>query len=346
MKHLVTRLLLLAVLPVVARADDFTIITNLDNTITITKYTGAGGNVEILAEIDGLPVTIVGESAFEDVTSVTSVTILDSVTNIENYAFYNCSGLTNVTIGNNVSFIGDKAFSFCTSLTGITIPASVAAIGQNVFLDCSSLTAITVDAANSFYSSADGFLIDKVNSRLIQCPEGKVGGVTVPDGVTVIENEAFAYCSGLTQVTIPASVTNIGDYAFWSCTGLAVLYFQGNAPSLGDDIFFNVFATVYYLAGTDGWGTTYGGLTTQMMGSPQIELWIVNPGFSETNGFGFTVTGSTGAVVVVEASTNLTGGGWQALQTNTLSDGSFYFSDQTNYSRRFYRLLNREPSSL
>jgi hypothetical protein len=337
-------LLLLAVLPVVTQADDFTVTTNLDNTITITKYTGPGGDVVIPPAINGLPVTVIGDSAFEDVTTMTGVTIPDSVTNIEYYAFYDCSSLTNVMIGNNVSFIGDKAFSFCTSLTGITIPASVAAIGQNVFLDCSSLSAITVEAANPFYSDVNGILIDKVNNRLIQCPEGKAGGVAVPDGVTIIENEAFAYCSGLTHVTIPASVTNIGDYAFWGCTGLAALYFQGNAPDPGDDMFFNVFATVYYLAGTEDWGATYGGLTTVMLSSPQIELRIVNPGFAGTNGFGFTVTGSTGAVVVVEASTNLTGGGWQALQTNTLSDGSFLFNDPqtTNYSRRFYRLLNRE----
>jgi hypothetical protein len=340
MKHLVTRLLLLAVLPVVTQADDFTVTTNLDNTITITKYTGPGGNVQIPSETNGLPVTVIGESAFEDVTSVTSVTIPDSVTNIENYAFYNCSGLTNVTIGNNVSLIGNEALSFCTSLTGITIPDSVTVIGEGVFWYCSGLIGITVDEANSFYSSADGFLIDKVNNKLIQCPEGKAGSVTVPDSITVIGMWAFANCYNLTNVAIPFSVTSIENAAFWECTGVTALYFQGNAPVLGADVFEGVTATVYYLAGADGWEATYGGLSTQMLGSPQTELRIVNPGFSGTNGFGFTVTGDSNTIAVVEACTNLTGGGWQALQTNTLSGGSFLFNDPqaAHYSRQFYRL--------
>jgi hypothetical protein len=337
-------LLLLAVLPVVTQADDFTVTTNLDNTITITKYTGPGGNVEIPAETNGLPVTVIGESAFDGVTTLTGVTIPDSVTNIENYAFYDCSSLTNVMIGNNVSFIGAEAFSFCSSLTGITIPASVAAIGKGVFWYCSSLTEITVDAANPVYSSSDGILIDKINLKVIQCPEGKVGTVTVPASVTSIGDWSFSDCKNLISVTIPASITTIGKGSFYNCTGLTALYFLGDAPILGGFVFDGddgiITAIVYYLAGTDGWGATYGGLTTQMLVSPQIELRIVNPGFAGTNGFGFTITGSTGAVVVVEASTNLTGGGWQALQTNTLSDGSFSFSDPqvTNYLRRFYRL--------
>jgi hypothetical protein len=59
-----------------------------------------------------------------------------------------------------------------------------------------------------------------------------------------------------------------------------------------------------------------------------------------TNRFGFTITGTSGLVVVVEACTNLANPIWYPLQTNTLTGGPVYFSDPqlTNYTRRFYGL--------
>jgi hypothetical protein len=148
MKHLVTRLLLLAVLPVVARADDFTVTTNLDNTITITKYTGPGGDVVIPPAINGLSVTIVGESAFEDVTnSVTSVTIPDSVTSIEYYAFQYCPGLTRIMIGTGVTSIGEYAFYGCENLIHVIIGTGVTSIGEYAFYGCASISRLTVPAS-------------------------------------------------------------------------------------------------------------------------------------------------------------------------------------------------------
>jgi hypothetical protein len=59
-----------------------------------------------------------------------------------------------------------------------------------------------------------------------------------------------------------------------------------------------------------------------------------------TNQFGFTITGTSGLVVVVEACTNPANAIWSPVGTNTLTAGSSYFSDPrwTNYTRRFYRL--------
>lgn len=314
MKHHMVAGLLMA-LAAAALADDYTCTTNLDNTITITGYTGPGGNVVIPAETNGRSITVIGE-----------------------YAFENCSSLTGVTISSNVTVIGEGAFQSCASLTNVMIGSSVASIANDAFWWCSSLNAITVDAANPVYGSADGVLIDTVNTRLILCPEGKIGSFMIPNGITVIGKLSFADCVGVTQVTIPASVTNIEDGAFQNCTGLTALYFRGNAPALGDIVFAGVPATVYYLPGRVGWSSPFGGLTAVPLNLAQIQL---GPGFGMgTNGFGFIVTGSNGTVVVVEASTNLTGGGWKPLKTNTLSGGSFLFRDPqiTNYSRRFYRL--------
>jgi hypothetical protein len=97
-------------------------------------------------------------------------------------------------------------------------------------------------------------------------------------------------------------------------------------------------ATVYYLPGTAGWGTTSGGRPT-VLWRPRIETGDGSFGV-RTNQFGFNVTWTSGMVVVVEASTNPGNSAWSPLQTNTLASDSFYFGDPdwTNYPNRFYRL--------
>jgi hypothetical protein len=143
-----------------------------------------------------------------------SYTILNSVTNIGDYAFDSCSGLTNVMIGNGVTGIGYLAFS-----------------------GCASLMAITVDAANLVYSSVDGVLFDKSQTTLIQCPGGAAGNYTVPSSVTSIGTNAFTSCTYLTNVTIPNSVTSIERRAFTACTGLTSVMIGNGVTSLGEYVF-------------------------------------------------------------------------------------------------------------
>ena len=119
---------------------------------------------------------------------------------------------------------------------------------------------------------------------------------------------------------------------------LASIYFKGDAPAIGFGAFTGDKATVYYLPGTTGWGPTCGGLPT-VLWNPQAQLTGDSFGV-RTNGFGFSITGSSNITVVVEASTDLADPEWSALSTNTLTGGSSYFSDPqwTNYPSRYYRL--------
>ena len=166
------------------------------------------------------------------VTSLPSVTIPNSVTNIGDYAFNFCTSLTNVTLGTNVTSIGEAAFYSCTSLTSITIPNSVTNIGAAAFAN-TSLSAITVDALNPAYSSVAGVLFNKSTNTLIEFPGGKGGGsYTIPNNVTSIGSWAFDYCTNLTSVTIPTSVTNIGDGAFNYCTSLISSISKATPPVL------------------------------------------------------------------------------------------------------------------
>jgi len=88
-------------------------------------------------------VTTIGDYAFYDCSSLTSVTIPNIVITIGVSAFEGCSFLTAVTIPNSVTTIGNWAFGFCTSLTTVTIGNSVTTIGDFAFADCSALASIT-----------------------------------------------------------------------------------------------------------------------------------------------------------------------------------------------------------
>ncbi|MDR0603270.1 MAG: leucine-rich repeat protein [Bacteroidales bacterium] len=164
-------------------------------------------------------VTTIGDAAFQYCNGLTPVTIPNSVTSIGEYAFASCSKLASITIPNSVTTIGMSAFSGC-ALTSINIPYSVTDIGVWVFQRC-PLTNISVDANNPAYSSVDGVLFNKNQTLLHSYPGGKIGSYTIPNTVTIIGDDAFRYCSGLTSVTIPNSVTDIwGMGTFEYCINL------------------------------------------------------------------------------------------------------------------------------
>ena len=220
----------------VAPAGDFTYTTN-NNLITITGYTGVGGDIGIPGTITGLPVVSIGDDAFKYISSLTSVTIPASVTNIGAWAFEDCQTLTRILLGNNVTRIGTGAFYGCNNLTNATIGNNVTIIGDYPFTDCSSLTAIAVTALNSNYSSLNGVLFTSGQTTLIQFPGGLGGSYTIPDSVSGIEEYAFQDCTGLTNVTMGNDLLAIGMGAFWGCNGLTTVAIPNNVTSIGQSAF-------------------------------------------------------------------------------------------------------------
>lgn len=168
--------------------------------------------------------------------------IPDGVMSIDASAFDSCTLLENVTIPDSVQRIGDGAFVYCITLEDVVIPASVQSIGDDVFYGCPGLKAITVDENNPAYASVDGILFNKDKTLLICCPGGWTGECTIPDGVTVIQDNAFYNCEGLTGVTIPASVTTIGEQAFYMCSGLTDVVIPQGVWNIGESAFAYCFA--------------------------------------------------------------------------------------------------------
>jgi|GEM_PF-2240674 len=207
------------------------------------------GEVTIPAELGGHRVTSIGDYAFYMCDDLTNVTISSSVTNIGYSVFIGCSSLMSidvdeknpnyisvqglllskdgteliqgvngdVMIPEGVVSIGSYAFEYRDGLTSVTIPLSVTSIGRSAFSSCSGLMSIEVDVNNPNYKSVNGLLLSKDGTKLIQ---GVNGEVTIPEEVTIICDDAFCGCIGLTSVTIPEDVEYIGYSAFCDCSGL------------------------------------------------------------------------------------------------------------------------------
>ena len=198
--------------------------------IAITGVKNCGAEVVIPSEINGKPVVKIGERAFFECTSLTSVVIPNSVTSIGYFAFEGCNSLEEITVPfvgdgryethfgyifgapncrdnsycvpaslKKVTIlggkIGDNAFQYCSGLTSVTLPNSVTAIGENAFAGCTSLTS-----------------------------------VTLPNSVTTIGEFAFVGCEGITSIVIPDSVKSIGWCAFHHCNSLEEI----TVPFVGD----------------------------------------------------------------------------------------------------------------
>lgn len=158
-------------------------------------------------------VTSIGDRAFYQFDTMTSVSLPVSVTSIGEEAFLGCSSLSSIQLPTSLEYIGEHAFEH-SGLTSISIPASVTNIGNNAFYNTYGLQSIEVSTQNQFYASIDGVLYDKTLTTLLRCPETKSGDFIVPDSVTTIPDGAFYYCFGLDSVTVPEHVTDIGDDAF------------------------------------------------------------------------------------------------------------------------------------
>ena len=193
-------------------------VKDCDGSLTLTsgdtRPSGYEYNAMISAVI-GDCVTSIGDFAFINCTSLTSIDIPNSVTSIGEGTFYQCYGLTSIDIPNSVTSIGNDTFAKCTSLTSIDIPSGVTSIG-GAFWNCSGLTSCTI---GSGVTSIGGWAFRGCTS-LTRLNSDVDGVFNIPSGVTSIGGSAFEYCSGLTSITIPSGVTYIAEHSFASCSGL------------------------------------------------------------------------------------------------------------------------------
>lgn len=214
---------------VTAPSRDFTFDAT---TGTIKKYNGNDAVVNIPSEINGTPVTTIGNAAFRD-SSVTSVTIPANVTEIGSNAFAGCTNLT------SVNYEGD--WSNLTIQSGN--PAVEDAANEQLFdfKFTPDNTAVIVTRYNgtaadvTIPSRYQGKPVTAINNAAF--PNSAVTSVTIPDSVTSIPDAAFVNCSQLTNISIPNSVTYIGFSAFDGCASLKSITLPSSLRTIGNSAF-------------------------------------------------------------------------------------------------------------
>lgn len=239
---------------VTAPSRDFTFDAT---TGTIKKYNGNDAVVNIPSEINGTPVTTIGNAAFRD-SSVTSVTIPASVTEIGANAFAGCTNLTsvnyegdwsNLTIQSGNPAVQDAAnaplfdFEFTPDNTAaivtnykyngaaadVTIPSRyqgkpVTTIGHAAFFN-SAVTSVTIpDSVTSISDEA-----------FINCP--KLTNISIPNSVTYIGFSAFSSCTSLKSITLPSSLSFISGALFLGCSQLTTIHIPVSVTSIGNNAF-------------------------------------------------------------------------------------------------------------
>lgn len=196
-------------------------------------------------EIDGKRYTVVsiGSHAFNSFYKMKSVTLPKTITSIGDQAFPGCVSLTSIDIPESVTSIGDAAFHGCSALSSIKIPANVTRFGGVVFSRCTSLESVTL--SEGLASLGDGMFegctslnegVEVIGDHAFQyC--SKITSIDFPSTLKLIERYAFNGCSGIDNITIPDGVEEIGEGAFWDCYKMKTLTLGSGIKTIGTSAF-------------------------------------------------------------------------------------------------------------
>ena len=219
-------------------------LTQETKTATLQKYTGISQSVTIPSRIDwdgaSYNVTVIGQNAFRDNTTITSINIPKGVLEIDNYAFYGCSVLSSVKLPTNCQ-LGKYIFYECDSLNEISIPEGTTSIYDTYPLDDDK----EVDQKNDGACLA-GDAIEKITfeSGVTKVPshlcEGLTQLKTIEWGnVASLGYHAFNRCESLTTIELPEKITTLPRLAFGGCKALTSVTIKGKLTYLGEMAFNN-----------------------------------------------------------------------------------------------------------
>ena len=229
-------------------------LLNEDNASYTFLGVSSATQVVIPELYEGLPVTAVSEGAFRLNTVLQSVTLPDTVTRIGADAFYGCTALTEIRLGSGLTEIGKAAFTGCTALQDVYVP------------DLDTWLAIDLDGVSATpFNYARRLYVGGVEITAVTVPEGVreikpyafyrmefLQTVTLPEGLEVIGECAFAACSRVT-LSLPSTLTEIGKEAFFFCRSLGTVTLPESVQSIGAGAFLQAGLTSAAFAVTEGW---------------------------------------------------------------------------------------------
>ncbi len=186
---------------------------------TITGYVGSDmtKTLYIPSYVSGNKVIAIGEDAFTWQQEIETVIFSDdsAVQYIETNAFAACTSLKTITLPSTLTEIGNGAFQHC-AFEGIELPYNLSAVGNYAFRNCTSLKSAYLPQTTEIIGEA----------AFIGCTSLET--VSISGKITEIADETFYDCSSLISINIPETVAEIGKRAFYNCSSLTDLYIPEN----------------------------------------------------------------------------------------------------------------------
>ena len=204
---------------------------NDDYTAEVISYSGTPGNITILESVayEGFTfkVTSIGSSAFKNCTSLTSVTIPNSVTSIGSSAFSGCSNLK------SVNYNGTKAK--WKSISGYSNVSQIIKCTDGIYANSNTIiiNSVKYRLNDDYTAQVISYSGTPENITISECVSYE--GITFK--VTSIGSSAFSGCTSLASVTIPNSVTNISCDAFNGCSKLKKIEIPDSVTYIGSKAF-------------------------------------------------------------------------------------------------------------
>lgn len=184
-------------------------------------------------------VEIIGNHAFEGCTNLSNIELSEGVQKIEYSSFEGCTNILNIKIPNSVTKINHSAFKDCTNLTKVEIGKGLTEMSTlSLFEGCEKLTNINVDSENVTFTSKNGILFNKAETKIIKYPVGKLEEkYIIPEGIEIIGEYTFERCINIKNIEMPSGLTSINRGAFEGCINLNKIEIPDKVTKIGSAAF-------------------------------------------------------------------------------------------------------------
>ena len=224
----------------------------------------------------------IGNGAFSGCKKLGQINIPSTVKSIGGMAFYHCKELKEISLPEGVDTIGTQTFSGCKSLQTVKLPSTLTKLNPDAFIGCAAINEVIIDENNPVFK-VDGNCIMRIADNAVACgfensviPDyaeiigasaftgRKMSHLTLPEGIRVIENSAYAECPALEEVVFPSTLKMIGSAAFVKCVNLKRYRLPYGLTEIGSKAFFEcknieVPVAIPETVTTIGGGAFYGG---------------------------------------------------------------------------------------